>query len=189
MTRRRWLGLAAAAVVVTPGRARAHITPPVVLLSEREAVAALLAGARRFFVREISLDAGQRDTIQRAWRWRPDENVYRFYIGRDQAGALVASAVFVTEVTVHGPVRVAVGLGPDGRVRGARIVEVTEETYTWVKPLADADLDAAVAGRDASSPLALPVRAPAGSMTDFYAQVIGSLVQRAAILASVAGIH
>ncbi|HSE92545.1 MAG TPA: hypothetical protein VLF19_04495 [Methylomirabilota bacterium] len=30
-------------------------------------------------------------------------------------------------------------LGPDGRVRGATVVELTEETYTWVKPLLDCD--------------------------------------------------
>jgi hypothetical protein len=86
-------------------------------------------------------------------------------------------------------VRVAVGLGPDGRVRGVRVVEVTEETYPWVKPLVDADVSAMFAGRDARASFALPAGAPGatGSMTAFYGQVIGNLVRRAAVLWQVAG--
>jgi hypothetical protein len=167
----------------------AHITPPVVLLSDRDAVASLLTGARRFFVREVRLSSEQRQAVQKQWNWTPDEDFYRFYVGRDEQGTLVAASIFVTEFTIHGPVRVAVGLAPDGRVRGVAVVEVTEETYSWVKPLVDANLGTAFAGRDARGPFTLPAGAggAAGSMTEFYGRVIATLVQRGAILWQVSG--
>ena len=52
----------------------------------------------------------------------------KFYVGRDEQGRMVAATVFLTEFTIHGPVRVAVALGPDGKVKGATVVELTEET-------------------------------------------------------------
>ena len=181
----------AAALLVTllaAGPAAAHITPPVVLASDRDALLDLLAGARRFFVREVRLSAAERDAIQRRAGWTPDEDFYRFYLGRDADGRLVAAAVFVTEFTVHGPVRVAVGLDADGRVRGARVVELTEETYPWVKPLLDGHLERVWVGRDSRARFAPSERVQAGldSMPLFYAQVIAGLVQRAALLWDVA---
>src|SRR5262249_6163817 len=104
------------AVAFSFGVAAAHITPPVVLVSDRDAVASLLSGARRFFVREIRLSAEERAAIQKRSGWRPEEDFYRFYLGRDDQGRLVAATVFVTDFTIHGPVRVAVALGPDGKV-------------------------------------------------------------------------
>lgn len=136
------------------------------LVSDRDAVIALLAGARRFFVREVRLTAEERQAIQKQSGWTPDEDFYRFYLGRDGDGRLVAATTFVTEFTVHGPLRVAVGLAPDGKVRGATVVEVTEETYAWVKPLIDQGL----------------ARARMDAMPQFYAQVIAALIQRATIL-------
>src|SRR5581483_11708856 len=105
-----------------------------------DALLGLLQGARKFFVREVRLSDAERAAIRRTSGWSPDEDFYRFYLGRDADGRLVAAAVFVTDFTIHGPVRVAVALGPDGRVRGATVVEVTEETYPWVKPLIDQQL-------------------------------------------------
>ena len=167
--------------VAVAAPALAHITPPVVLLSDRDALVALLAGAQRFFVREVRLSDARRDAIEEASGWRPDAGFYRFYLGRDGDGRLVAAATFVTEFTIHGPVRVAVGLGPDGRVRGARVVELTEETFPWVKPLLDRDLTAGYVGYDGKTPLRAHVIAE-HPMAGFYAGVIGGLVRRAALL-------
>ena len=136
--RRLSLTLAAALALAAP--ALAHITPPVLLISDRDAVVGLLSGARRFFVREVRLTAPEREAIKQQTGWAPDEDFYRFYLGRNAEGRLVAATIFVTEFTIHGPVRVAVALGPDGKARGATVVEVTEETYPWVKPLLDQDL-------------------------------------------------
>lgn len=161
--------------------ARAHITPPVVLASDREAVVRLLAGARRFFVREVRLTAAEKQMIRQQAGWSPEEDFYRFYIGRDDQGRVVAATVFLTEFTIHGPVRVAVALGPEGKVKGATVVELSEETYPWVKPLLDRQFTSEYVGRDAHGTFS--VSAGGGeSMAQFYGQIIASLIQRAAML-------
>jgi hypothetical protein len=171
-------------MVLVAGLVSAHVTPPVVLTSDREAVAGLLSGSRRFFVREVRLSPAERAAIQKQSGWTPNEDFYRFYLGRDDQGALVASTIFMTEYTIHGPVRVAVGLGPDGKVKGAQVVELTEETYSWVKPLIDQDFARDYIGQGSAGRYVLTdrVRAAGDSMTQFYGQVIVSLIQRAAIL-------
>jgi hypothetical protein len=172
------LGVLALAV----GSAAAHITPPVVLMSDRDAVAGLLSGARRFFVREVRLTPQERQTIQQQTGWTPEDDFYRFYIGRDEQGRQVAATIFLTEYTVHGPVRVAVGLAPDGRVKGATVVELTEETYFWVKPLIDQDFAREFVGQGSAGRFAPTAQVRGDSMTQFYGQVIASLIQRGAIL-------
>jgi Na+-translocating ferredoxin:NAD+ oxidoreductase RnfG subunit len=163
------------------GTAVAHITPPVVLASDREAVLALTAGARRFFVREVRLTEADRQALRTEWGWTPEADLYRFYVGRDEQGRLVSSVVFMTEVTVHGPVRVAVGIAPGSKVKGAAVVEVTEETYPWVKPLIDEDLSREYAGLDLDSPFGVNERLAAARlnpMSHFYGEVVGSLIKR-----------
>jgi Na+-translocating ferredoxin:NAD+ oxidoreductase RnfG subunit len=162
----------------------AHVTPPVVLMSDRDAVIALTAGARRFFVRESKLTESELAALQKQWGWRPDEAFHRFYLGRDDQGRLVSAVAFVTEYTIHGPVRVAVAVGFDGKVKGALVVELTEETYPWLKPLIDQNFTQEYVGREIRT-----VFAPAekyqrtlGNMPLFYAQVVATLIQRGAIL-------
>jgi hypothetical protein len=181
MTRPVRLAATALVALALAAPALAHITPPVVLASDRDAIVGLLAGARRFFVREVRLTPAEKQTIRQQTGWSPDDDFYRFYIGRDDQGRVVAATVFLTEFTIHGPVRVAVSLGPDGKVKGATVVELTEETYGWVKPLLDRQFAREYVGRDARGPFA--VSAGGGdSMTQFYGQVIASLIQRAAML-------
>ena len=165
--------------------ALAHITPPVILISDREAVLGMLEGAKRFFVREVRLSAEERELIQKRWGWRPEEDFYRFYLGRDEKGQLVAAVTFLVEFTIHGPVRVAVGVGPDGKIKNAEVVELTEEIFTWLKPLLDQHLTHYYVGRDSRASFALSERferAHLESMPRFYAQIVVSLIQRGAIL-------
>jgi hypothetical protein len=176
-----WPAAAALVILAVAAPAPAHITPPVVLASDRDAVAGLLSGARRFFVREVRLTPAERQMIRQQTGWSADEDFYRFYIGRDEQGRVVAATVFLTEFTIHGPVRVAVALGPDGKVKGATVVELTEETYPWVKPLLDREFTREYVGRDARG--TFTVSAGGGdSMAQFYGQIIASLIQRAAML-------
>jgi hypothetical protein len=163
------------------GPVMAHVTPPVLLMSDREAVVGLLGGARRFFVRDVTLTAEQRQAVAQRSGWSPDERFYRFYLGRDDQGRLVAALVFLTEYTVHGPVRVAVALAPDGKVRGAAVVELTEETYPWVKPLIDRNFTADYVGLDSRASFALK-HAGVNDMAHFYGEVVASLIKRAALL-------
>jgi hypothetical protein len=59
-------------------------------------------------------------------------------------------------------------------------MELTEETYAWVKPLLDRDFTKQFVGRDSRD--AFGTAAPGPSMTAFYEQVVAGLVQRAAVL-------
>jgi hypothetical protein len=181
----RSLIFALALAVALAGPAAAHLTPPVVLVSDRDAVVSLLSGAQRFFVREVRLSAQEQTAIKQASGWTPEEDFYRFYIGRDEGGRMVGALVFVGDATIHGSVRVAVALGPDGKVRGATVVELTEETYSWVKPLIDQQFTRDWVGQDGRSRFVLadrlaPVRG--NSMTQFYGEVVGGLVRRGALL-------
>lgn len=168
------------------GAAGGHITPPVVLASDREVLLDLLQGARRFFVREVRLSAEQRQAIQKQVGWAQEEDFYRFYLGRDTEGRLVAATVFLTEFTIHGPVRVAVGVGPDGKIRGARVVELTEETYPWLKPLLDRDFTRRYVGQGSRDRFTLAADTGGNPMTEFYGHVVASLIQRGAVLYEVA---
>ena len=165
--------------------ARAHITPPVVLASDREAVVRLLPSATRYFVREVRPSLAEQDAIRQRIGWNADDDYYRFYVGRTADGAPVGAVLFLTEFTIHGPVRVAAAFGPDGKIRGASVVEVTEETYSWVKPLLDAGFLRRFSGRDARGAL-VTTGDVGGSMPKFYADVIARLIARAAALYEVA---
>lgn len=175
-------------LLLLAGQAVAHITPPVVLASDRETLLGFLAGSRKYFVREIRLSPQERAALRQQVGWSPDEDFYRFYLGRNDSGGLVAATVFLTEYTIHGPVRVAVALGPDGKVKGARIVELTEETYPWVRPLIDQNFTQDYVGQDSRGKFALgPRLSGAGeAMTQFYGQIVASLIQRGAALYDVA---
>ena len=178
---------AAIVVALAAAPALAHVTPPVTLVSDRAAVGALLPGAKHYFVREVRLTSVERAAIQQQTGWSPDEDFYRFFLGRDEAGREVGAVAFLSDYTIHGPVRVAVGLTPDGRIRGAKVVEVTEETYPWVKSLLDRGFLSDLEGRDARA--LSRTRGSGTSMTRFYADVILGLVRRAAVLYEVAVMH
>lgn len=178
------VGTALAAAPAAP-----HITPAVVLMSDRDAIRGALDEADRFFVREVRLTDAERALLKERWDWRPEEDFYRFFLGRNDAGELVAAAVFLTETTIHGPVRVMVALGPDGTVRQARVVEMTEETYAWVKPVIDRDLTKDYVGYGHESRFELTERFEKMSlakMPKFYAEIIVDLIGRGAALHHVA---
>jgi hypothetical protein len=173
------------ALLLGVGETLAHITPPVVLISDRDAIVGMTSGASKFFAREVRLTPEERQGIDQRWGWQPEDTLYRFYLGRDAGGQLVAAVMFLTEYTLHGPVRVAVGLGPDGKVRDARVVELTEETFPWLKLLIDQNLMQDYVGRDSQASFTLDerfTRTHLESMPHFYGQIVASLIQRAAIL-------
>jgi hypothetical protein len=65
-------------------------------------------------------------------------------------------------------------------------VEVTEETYVWVKPLIDGDFVRQFVGHPPTHAAAAP--AVADPMSRFYGQIIAELVRRAAALIDVAAV-
>lgn len=176
--------LCLAAAVALVGAAQAHITPPVTLVSDRDAVASLLAGAAKFTLREVSVTPEERKLAQSEYGWRPRDESHAFYMGRDAGGGLVAASVIMTEPTIHGPIRVAVGFAPDGRVKAVRMVEVSEEIYMYMKPMLDRGFAARYAGLGAGSKFESSGASTAGvdAMQQHYDDLVSRLVERAAIL-------
>ena len=177
----------AIAVLFTAGAAWAHLTPPVVLVSERDAVASQHAGAKKLSLREATLTPEERKAVQATYGWRAQDDIHAFYMGRDDAGKLLSASVFMTEATMHGVIRVAVGLTPDGRVKGAEVVEVSEEIYAHMKSLMDRGFTKRYAGLGIGSSFEPP--APSASGADALAQhydgIVSRMVQRAVILYNV----
>lgn len=151
-------------------------------MSDREAVLAMTAGAKKYFVREVRLTPEEQRTIASRWDWTPDQPFYRFYLGRDENGRIVSAVTFLTEFTIHGPVRVAVALGPDGKVKDARIVEVTEEISNWTHALAGGGFLQRFVGLDSGGNFASAGAKSQEDMVQFYGEVAARLVQHAAIL-------
>jgi hypothetical protein len=164
------------------GIADAHITPPVILMPDRDAVLGMTTGSKKFFVREVKLTDAEKAEIKKRTGWSPDDPFYRFYIGRDEKGEIVSAVVFLTEFTIHGPIRTAVALGPDGKIRDAKIVECTEETYVWVKPTVDRNFARAYVGQDAAGKFVHANDASQENMVVFYDHVATGLIQRGAVL-------
>jgi hypothetical protein len=108
-----------------------HITPVVVLVKRPEAVQALLPGADAYFAREVHLSDADAHRLHEVVDWSPEDGVLAFYTGK--AGSTVVGALeFVRVDTPHGPIEVAVGLNPDGRIRGVIVTKATVEMKPWV---------------------------------------------------------
>jgi len=108
-----------------------HITPVVVLVKRPEAVQALLPGADAYFAREVHLSDADAHRLHEVVDWSPEDGVLAFYTGK--AGSTIVGALeFVRVDTPHGPIEVAVGFSPDGRIRGVIVTKATVEMKPWV---------------------------------------------------------
>jgi hypothetical protein len=179
--------LFAIAAILTASAAWAHITPPVVLQSERDAVASQHTGAKKLSLREVTLTPDERKAIQATYGWRAQDDIHAFYMGRDDAGKLLSASVFMTEATMHGVIRVAVGFTPDGRVKSAELVEVSEEIYAHIKPLMDRGFTKRYAGLGIGSSFEPPAASASGAdaLAQHYDGIVSRMVQRAVILYNV----
>jgi len=179
--------LFAIAAILTASAAWAHITPPVVLQSERDAVVSQHTGAKKLSLREVTLTADERKAIQATYGWRAQDDIHAFYMGRDDAGKLLSASVFMTEATMHGIIRVAVGFTPDGRVKSAELVEVSEEIYAHMKPLMDRGFTKRYAGLGIGSSFEPPAASASGAdaLAQHYDGIVSRMVQRAVILYNV----
>jgi hypothetical protein len=144
----------------------AHVTPPVKLASEEEVVQKLMPGLK-YEVKDVRLTPAQRSEIQSKTGWKPSENSVRIYEGRDDQGNLKHTVVFLTDYTMHGSIRVAACCDPDGKPRGSEIVETSEESYNWVKPLVG------------SSGVNSDSQKSNGKMTQYYSGIVNRLVKNA----------
>jgi Na+-translocating ferredoxin:NAD+ oxidoreductase RnfG subunit len=180
--------LTAVFLIATP--LLAHITPPRTLLSEADAARQLLPEAQTFSRLDVKLSAAQKQEVKKAANWNPDQKVYRAYIGRDTQGRYRGAVLFVGEITLHGLVKLAVAVDAEDKIKGARVVSITDEAYGWVKPLVDQNFDRRFVGKDHRSVFGETARATAkrGAMPEFYDQVLANLVQRAAVICNVTNV-
>ena len=178
----------AAGLTAVSGPALAHVSPPVVLATEAETLKDMTGRTDGPAVSRVKLDASQRAALREGCGCKASKVFYRAYVAGPEGGK-AAAVVFVSEPTQHGPVRVAVALDRDGRVSAARVLEVTEESLLWVKPLIDQDLPGDYVGRRGGDDFGISERFEKmrlESMRRFYAQVVSSLIRRAAVLYDVA---
>ena len=177
-----------AAIAALAGPALAHVSPPVVLATEAETLKAMTGKAEGVEVRKVRLDPAQRQALRQACGCKANEAFYRAYVAGSNDGP-AAAVVFLSEPTQHGPIRMAVALDRDGRVTAARVLEATEETLTWVKPLIDQDFPGDYVGRRRGDDFGISERFEKmrlESMRRFYARVVSSLIGRADALYDVA---
>jgi len=188
MNKTHVLLVAAAGLAGLSSPALAHVSPPVVLVSEADTLKAMTGRSEGVVVRKVRLDAAQRQAMGAGCGCKASDVSYRAYVAGPEEGN-AAAVVFVSEPTQHGPIRMAVALDREGRVMSARVLEVTEESLLWVKPLLDEDLPGDYVGRRSGDDFGISQRFEKmrlESMRRFYARVVSSLIRRAAVLYDVA---
>jgi hypothetical protein len=184
-------GAVLAAALLAGALAWAHVNPSLVLVGDRDAMSAALPGAAQFADLDLKLTDAQKKALHDEWGFKPAEGGYRVYEGRDAGSHVLGCVVFLVQATIHSPVRVAVGVGTDGKVAGAAVVEVSEESYPWVKPLLERRILKHCVGQDAHGDFSVPADAaqgPQATMQAFYAKVILRMVHWAAALGEAAGL-
>ena len=149
-----------------------HMSPPVQLVGEQEALKALMPPSLKTIAQHVRLNSAQRAEIYQKTGWKPSEKTIRYYIGTDEQDAVRATVFVVSEYTLHGSIRVAATCDSDAKLTGAELLEVSEEAYNWVKPLVDQNyMKQALQGSPAAP-------SNAGAMTKYYAEEIAKLVHR-----------
>lgn len=155
----------------------AHMSPPLTILSEDAGVRALMPAGLKVAARDFRLTAEEQQEIFRKTGKKPSEKSVRIYAGRDESGNIQSAVIVVTEYTLHGGIRVAVAGDREGKITGAQILEVSEESYNWVKPLIDRNFLNSI--RDWNGKAELPYDMRAGKMTGYYADVLMETVRNA----------
>jgi hypothetical protein len=158
-----------------------HISPPVRLLSEEDALKILMPSSLKPVVKHFRLNSSQREDIYRRTGWKPSEKTIRYYVGTDDQGAVRATVLVVSEYTLHGSIRIAAVCDSGGKPTAAELLEVSEEAYNWVKPLIDQNYMKQLVQ---SSPV---VPENAGSMTKYYAEQIAKVVHHVPSLCDLVG--
>ena len=108
-----------------------HITPTVIMVKRQDAVAHLLPGADQFAARELHLSSADSKKLHDAVGWEPPDGVVTFYVGKN-ANQTVGSLIFMRVDCQHGPIELAIGYEPNGRVRAVEVTKATVEMKPWI---------------------------------------------------------
>jgi len=158
-----------------------HITPTVVLVKRQDAVAHLLPGADQFAAREVHVSSADSRRIHDAVGWEPPDGMVTFYVGKHQdqvAGALM----FMRVDCQHGPLELAIGFDPSGKIRGVEVTKATVEMKPWVLEALRAGLTDAYRGLapDQAPAGAAKVKPRIGAMPGYMAELVDKGVMHAA---------
>ena len=161
----------------------AHVTPNVKFYTTKEAVARLLPKGN-LFLKEVVLTRDQMKKLDAPGYWRTQKSRHKFYLSRDKNNRLQGAMIFVTEMSRHGPVIVAVAFNPDGKVADAVVTDVQMEPLRWVAPLLEGNYMEGFKGKDSSMGLKLDPKWTKGitKMNRAYALIIAHAVKKAALL-------
>ncbi len=166
----------------------AHVTPNVTLVRKGDFLKDALPGATKYFEKHLMIAGPEGAAIRQATGWTPTDEDAKVYVGRDDAGGLVGSVVFLWMPSQHGPVGVAVAFDAERVVRRVAVTDVGTEPLVWVRPVVDGGglktLEGLALG---SSPDAARLAPPgAGAMTRYYAGIVAAAVVRAQKLEALA---
>jgi Na+-translocating ferredoxin:NAD+ oxidoreductase RnfG subunit len=157
-------------VLVFASLCYSHMSPPVQLVAEKDAVNTLVSPSLKTTAQNIRMNSAQKDEIYKKTGWKPSEKNIRYYSGTDDQGTVQSTVFIISEYTLHGSIRVAVACDAEGKLTGAELLEVSEEAYGWVKPLIDQQYMKKVLQADSGETSNM------GAMTKYYAETIAKVV-------------
>jgi hypothetical protein len=108
-----------------------HITPTVILVKREDAVKHLLPDAAQFTARELHLSSADSKRLHDAVGWEPPDGMVTFYVGHHQAQT-TGALLFMRVDCQHGPLELAIGYEPNGKVRGVEVTKATVEMKPWI---------------------------------------------------------
>ena len=183
---RKKLASAAPLLSVVVLAAAMHITPTVVLKKKSEVIRQALGDASAFFVKEIPLSKAERKALEKRAGFSRKAREVKFYLGRDDSGALKGVVIFPVINTQHGPIEVGVAFSPEGTITRVVATKATVETKKWVLEAERtgflADFAGMKPGDDTSRALARVREAGLGKMPSYFAGIIARAVNQGLVV-------
>ena len=163
-----------------------HPTPTVVLVKQTDVIRTTLDGAKRFFVRRVTIGKDDLTRIRQEVDFSPEDPDLSFYLGKTEEGNLKGVVLFPQVNTMHGPIEVGLTINPDGTVASAVVTKATVETKPWVEEAVAAGLLTRFrgmrSGDDVNGALGQLSPGQVGQMPYWEAGVIAAAVHQGLVL-------